>query len=140
MILLMFVPHLPISAQRAIQMTNKQLQYHPALSTILLSGSTDGLVNLYNTTIEDEDDAIHQTINHGSSIHHAGFLTANDIFALSDDQKFSTCQMVTNFEEAVEEPPPIDFGDLREKLGCEYAVRVLPRPGGTGVLGAGCHR
>lgn len=96
-------------------------------------------MNLYNTTFEDEDDALHQTLNHGASIHHSGFLTETDIFALSHDEKFSTCQMVTNFEETVEEPPPHDFGDLRDLLGCEYVANVLARPGSGGVIGIGSH-
>lgn len=106
----------------------------------MLSGSTDGLVNIYDTRIDDEDDALHQTVNHGSSIHHAGFLTKTDIFALSHDEKFSTCQLVTNFEESVEEPPPQEFGDLRARLGCEYIANVLSRPGAGGVVGTGSHR
>lgn len=98
------------------------------------------MVNLYNTTIEDEDEALHQTVNHGASIHHAGFLTEVNIFALSHDEKFSTCQMVTSFADSVEEPPPHKFGDLRGMLGCEYVANVLARPGGGGVVGVGSHR
>jgi hypothetical protein len=48
--------------------------------------------------------------------------------------------MVTNLEESVEEPPPVQFGDLRENLGCEYIANVLARPGGAGVVGLGSHR
>jgi hypothetical protein len=117
-----------------------QLQYHPSLPSILLSGSTDGLVNLFDTKILEEEDALHQTINHGSSIHHAGFLTDVDIFALSHDEKFSMYEMITNPEETVEEPPPVHYGDLRERLGCEYVANILPRPGGSAVVGTGSHR
>lgn len=97
-------------------------------------------MNLYNTTITEEEDALHQTINHGSSIHHAGFLNDVDIFALSHDEKFSIYEMVTNPEETVEEPPPRDFGDLREHLSCEYVANVISRPGGGAVAGIGTHR
>lgn len=117
-----------------------QLQYHPSLPSVLLSGSTDGLVNLFDTKVSEEDDALYQTINHGSSIHHAGFLTDVDIFALSHDEKFSVYEMVTNPEETVEEPPPVHFGDLRERLGYEYVANILPRPGGSAVAGIGSHR
>jgi hypothetical protein len=117
-----------------------QLQYHPSLPSVLLSGSTDGLVNLFDTKVSEEEDALYQTINHGSSIHHAGFLTNVDIFALSHDEKFSMYEMVTNPEETVEEPPPFHFGDLRERLGCEYVANILPRPGGSAVAGIGSHR
>jgi hypothetical protein len=107
---------------------------------ILLSGSTDGLVNIFDTNIPEEDDALYQTINHGSSIHHAGFLTDVDVFALSHDEKLSMYEMITNTEETVEEPPPVHFGDLRERLGCEYVANILPRPGGSAVAGIGSHR
>jgi hypothetical protein len=106
----------------------------------LLSGSTDGLVNLYNTTISDEEEALHQTINHGYSIHHANFLSNVDIFALSHDEKFSMYELVTNPEESVEEPPPAHYGDMREKFGGDYVANVLRRPDGSAVIGVGTHR
>ena len=49
-------------------------------------------------------------------------------------------EMVTNPGEEVEEPPAVNFGDLRETLGCEYVVNVMPRPDGGAVLGVGNHR
>lgn len=117
-----------------------QLQFHPSRPQILLSGSTDGLVNIFNTTIADEEEALHQTINHGASIHHSNFLSDVDIFALSHDEKFSMYELVTNPEEGVEEPPPVHFGDMREKLGGEYVANVIRRPIGGSVIGVGTHR
>lgn len=117
-----------------------QLQFHPSQPKILLSGSTDGLVNIYDTTVSDEEEALHQTINHGASIHHANFLSDVDIFALSHDEKFSMYKLVTNLEEGVEEPPPINYGDMREKLGGEYVANIIRRPDGGAVLGIGTHR
>lgn len=90
--------------------------------------------------MSEEDDALHQTINHGSSIHRAGFLDDLYIYALSHDEKFAIYPMITDTEAAVEEPPSIQFGDLRERLGCEYVANVLDRPGGGGVIGIGNHR
>ncbi|KAL3423512.1 WD repeat-containing protein [Phlyctema vagabunda] len=116
-----------------------ELQFHPTHPSFLLSGSTDGLVNIYNTTIADEEEALHQTINHGSSIHRAGFLSDTDIFALSHDEKFSMYELVTNPEEGVEEPPPVHFGDLRELLGGEYVANVVRRADGGAVVGVGTH-
>ncbi|KAL8729014.1 MAG: hypothetical protein Q9166_005015 [cf. Caloplaca sp. 2 TL-2023] len=55
----------------------------------LSESSTDGLVNLYNTAITDEDDAVTQVFNHGSSVAHAGFLSDHEVFALSHDEIFS---------------------------------------------------
>ncbi|KAI4104899.1 MAG: hypothetical protein L6R37_003023 [Teloschistes peruensis] len=66
-----------------------ELAFHPSQPSCLLSGSTDGLVNLYDTTITDEDDALIQVFNHGSSIAHADFLSDHEVFALSHDEIFS---------------------------------------------------
>jgi len=120
-----------------------KLQYHPTHPTILLSGSTDGLVNLYNTNIADEEEALHQTINHGSSVHRANFLSPTDIFILSHDEKISMYEMLTDLnsvEEEIAESPAVNFGDLRELLGCEYVVNVVGRPDGSAVVGVGSHR
>ncbi|KAF7117077.1 hypothetical protein CNMCM5793_005761 [Aspergillus hiratsukae] len=99
-----------------------ELQYHPVRNNILLSGSTDGLVNIYDTTITDEDDALVQVINHGS-VHHAGFLGERTIFALSHDEDFSV-HPATDPDEQAEEPKPIQFGDLRQPLNCEYIAQL----------------
>ncbi|KAI9932071.1 hypothetical protein ASPWEDRAFT_154529 [Aspergillus wentii DTO 134E9] len=99
-----------------------ELQYHPTRNNILLSGSTDGLVNIYDTTIEDEDDALVQVINHGS-VHHAGFLSENTIYALSHDEDFSV-HPATDPDDETQEPDPVQFGDLREPLACEYIAQL----------------
>lgn len=49
-------------------------------------------------------------------------------------------ELVTNPEEGVEEPPPVHFGDMREKLGGEYIANVVGRPDGGAVVGVGTHR
>lgn len=99
-----------------------QLQYHPTRNNILLSGSTDGLVNIYDTTIADEDDALIQVINHGS-VHHAGFLTDRTIYALSHDETFSV-HPATDPDEPTDAPDPVHFGDVRQPLGCEYVAQL----------------
>ncbi|KAI9369740.1 WD40-repeat-containing domain protein [Aspergillus egyptiacus] len=99
-----------------------ELQYHPTRHNILLSGSTDGLVNIYDTTVTDEDEALVQVINHGS-VHHAGFLNEQTIYALSHDEVFSV-HPVTSPDEQTEEPNPVQFGDLRQPLQCEYVAQL----------------
>lgn len=101
------------------------IRFHPNDPAALLSGSTDGLVNVYNTNITDEDDAVYQTINHGASIHSTGFLAEKRIFALSHMETFSIYQ-VANPDENVEEPKPREFGDVRNQWECEYVVDLLP--------------
>ncbi|KAL3468193.1 WD40-repeat-containing domain protein [Aspergillus heterothallicus] len=99
-----------------------ELQYHPTRHNILLSGSTDGLVNIYDTTITDEDEALVQVINHGS-VHHAGFVNEKTIYALSHDEHFSI-HPATNPDDPTQEPDPVQFGDLRQPLGCEYIAQL----------------
>lgn len=99
-----------------------QLQYHPSRSNILLSGSTDGLVNIYDTTVTDEDEALVQVINHGS-VHHAGFLSERTIYALSHDEQFSV-HPATDPDDTTQEPEPVHFNDVREPLDCEYVAQL----------------
>ncbi|KAI9876579.1 MAG: hypothetical protein M1830_006179 [Pleopsidium flavum] len=111
-----------------------EIQYHPTYPKLLLSGSTDGLVNVYDTTIIDEEDALYQVINHGSSIHHAGFLSDMDVFVLSHDENLSMYRLADP-DDGVEEPLPTVFGDLREPLRCEYVVDMLRTSQGAMVGG-----
>ena len=76
-------------------------------------------MNIFNINITDEEEALHQTINHGASIHHANFLSDADIFALSHDEKFSMYELMINPEEGVVEPAPVHYGDMRECLSGE---------------------
>jgi hypothetical protein len=63
-----------------------------------------------------------QVINHGS-VHHAGFLGERTIYALSHDEDFSV-HPATDPDEQTEEPKPIQFGDLRQPLNCEYIAQL----------------
>lgn len=118
-----------------------QLSYHPTQSSCLLSGSTDGLVNIYNTAILDEDEGLVQVFNHGASISHAGFLPESALYALSHDETLSIYDLANPEDDSSKDNPqnPIKFGDLRPQLGCEYVVDILPTNGGA-IVGAGSHR
>lgn len=118
-----------------------EVRFHPTLPRCLLSGSTDGLVNIYDTSIADEDDALVQVQNHGSSINHAGFLSNSEFFALSHDETLSVYHL-SEQEGSADEPSPTVFGNLRPKLDCEYIFDViLSGSGGVGaIVGAGSHR
>ncbi|KAJ9204550.1 hypothetical protein DTO027B5_4947 [Paecilomyces variotii] len=108
-----------------------ELQFHPLHNNVVLSGSTDGLVNIYDTNITDEEDALIQVINHGS-IHHAGYLSEHAVYALSHDETFSI-HPTTNPDDPTQEPSPIQFGDVRQSLGCEYVVQIIGSSQGTYV-------
>lgn len=114
------------------------LSFHPANPSILLSGSTDGLVNLYDTAISDEDDALIQVFNHGSSIAHAGFLSEQELYALSSDEIFSIYE-TGDFKPDGDQESTHAFGDLRPQLLCEYVVDLVSTTTGP-IFGAGSHR
>ncbi|CBY01526.1 hypothetical protein LEMA_P003130.1 [Plenodomus lingam JN3] len=102
--------------------TVTSLQLHPAHPTLLLSSSTDGLINIFDTSIAEEDDALYQVINHGSATAHAGFMyPSTDMYALGTDETVSFYALQSQKEEE-EEPSPKVLGDVREALGCEYLV------------------
>jgi hypothetical protein len=97
---------------------------YPSQSPItLLSGSTDGLVTVFDTTVSEEDDAVLQVINHRSAVHHTGLL-GKDIYALGTDEKLSFyTQQDPNPD--LKDPDPFVLGDLREHAaGCEYAIKI----------------
>lgn len=88
----------------------------------------------------DEDDALIQVFNHGSSINHANFLSDSQLYALSHDENFSIYQLDKPDGSPVEDLAANAMGDLREPLQCEYVVDCIASyGGGQAVLGAGSH-
>jgi WD40 repeat protein len=119
--------------------TVTSLQLHPAHPTLLLSSSTDGLINIFDTAQAEEDDALYQVINHGSAIAHAGFMySGTDIYAIGTDETMSFYALQSQKEEE-EEPTPKVFGDVREGLGCEYVID-LHWVGAQPYVATGKHR
>jgi WD40 repeat protein len=113
-----------------------ELTYHPTNPSLLLSGSTDGLINICNTTITDEDEVVIQTLNHGS-VHRAGFLNETEVFGLSHDEKFALYDVAEGVDSG---SATLDLGDVRGVLGCQYAANVFAKVNGAGaVIGAGSH-
>ncbi|TGJ85730.1 hypothetical protein E0Z10_g3052 [Xylaria hypoxylon] len=114
-----------------------ELNFHPSDQNILLSGSTDGLVNIYDTRITDEDEVVIQTFNHDSSIHHAAFLNDTEVYAISHDERLALYNMAEGYEKGA---ATADFGDMRPVLGCQYVANVFAKANGAGaVIGAGSH-
>ncbi|TWU76208.1 hypothetical protein ED733_003817 [Metarhizium rileyi] len=112
-----------------------ELVFHPAEPAVLLSGSTDGLVNVYDTRIADEDDVTLRTFNHDASIHHAGFLTDTEVVALSHDERFSLYDMDEGRDNGAAAQT---WGDLRTVLACQYVADVKGKTDGSGaIIGAG---
>lgn len=105
-------------------------------SNFLLSGSTDGLVNIYDTSTAEEEDAVFQVINHKSAVHHAGLL-GNDIYALGTDETLSFYSQ-QNPDPEQEDAHPVYLGDVREQFGCDYVVDIV-QIGSTPLVAAGRH-
>ena len=135
-----------------------KLQFDTFSNSILLSGSTDGLLNVYDlkqskksTRDADDDEALLQVINHGSSIHHTGFLRAAaphledlSIYGLSHDEILTIYPFhnsASNDNDSLKgDEEKCLWGDVRQKLGCEYVLDLVPESGagrgGTLVVGS----
>lgn len=113
-----------------------QLTFHPSQPNVLLSGSTDGLVSLFDVNQAEEEDALHQVLNPRSAIHCAGFLTPDQAYVLTTDEQF----LIYPLQEPTEgsEPAPaVDFGDVRPRLDCMYVIDLARQPDGQPVVAYG---
>lgn len=100
------------------------LQYDPSNHTRLLSGGDDGLVSIFDTSIQDENDSLLQAFDHGP-IHKAGFLSDQDIYALSSDQRLTIYPVEDSELDGSVVIQPAVLGDLRSKAQCNYVIDVL---------------
>lgn len=107
------------------------VRFHPSpSSSLLLSGSVDGLVNLYDSCIPDEDDAVLQVLNHGSSIHLAEFIGKNEVLAISHMESGSLYRLSYANEgeprnlgsKEGESDTVLEYGDLRDSLNLTYCI------------------
>lgn len=102
----------------------------PSVRT-LLSASTDGLLNVFDLDAEGldfkdpEDKALLRTLNLGSAINTAGWLSDGSVWGTSSDEKFGVWE---GREEGLEWTP----GDVRPTLGCQYIVGVAPSTANPG--------
>ncbi|PPJ51575.1 hypothetical protein CBER1_09879 [Cercospora berteroae] len=117
--------------------TVTQLQFHPAQPHVLLSGSTDGLVSIFDINHEEEDDALQQVLNPRSAVHCAGFIAQDQAYVVSTDEQYSIYTLAKTASEEEELPPPLQFGDVRQKLDCMYVIDVLVQPDGPPLIAYG---
>ena len=100
--------------------TITQLVFNSDLPNVLLSGSTDGLVSIFDIEKQDEDDALLQVLNPKSAIHCCGFLRRDEVYTLTTDEQLSLYKIGEgSYDDGTSE---IKLGDVREKLGCTYVV------------------
>ena len=115
----------------------EQLAWHPSKRELLLSGGVDGLVNVYDTRIEEEEEALLRVVNHGASVAHLGVLGEGEWVAVVSHDERGAVYRVDGEEEGGE--GEVGWGDLRERLGCEYVVDVVPVDDGA-MIAVGTHR
>ena len=97
-------------------------------------------MNIFDTNQTEEEDALQSITNHGSSIHHAGFLSSDQFFGLSHDERLAVYQLSSNdSDQGLEANTVRDFGDVRDALGCDYVVDLIRGPENA-VIAAGSHR
>ena len=97
------------------------LKFHPTLP-YLMSGSTDGCVNIYNLNEPDEDEALHQVINF-ASVHLCHFVQPHRIGILSHMETLGFWDLNNTDYEVNSEAAPKDLGDVRSFWpDCEYVV------------------
>lgn len=102
-----------------------QLQWHPTQRNLLLSGSTDGLVSVFDAEVAEEEDALMQVLNPRSAVHCAGFLTEDQVYALSTDEQFWVYGLEKTGTAEEEALPVKEFGDVRTELGCMYVIDLV---------------
>lgn len=100
------------------------IKFHHSDPNVLLSGSTDGYVNIYDLTQQEEEDALHQVINF-ASIHSCGWLSPKRIYTLSHMETYGIHELNDKRDEPTE-PKPVDFGDVRKPWDCNYVIDVYP--------------
>ena len=118
--------------------TITELKFHPSHPSMLLTASTDSLINLIDVANPDEDEAVYQVINHKSALHHAGFLDDRTVYGLGTDETLSFYRVQNQDDNSVE-PDPVVLGDVREGLGAEYVVDIA-RVGAEAWIATGKHR
>jgi WD repeat-containing protein 89 len=111
------------------------IDFHPSRTELILAGGDDGQVSIFDSTIVEEEDSLVQGLNQGP-VHKAGFLDQSSFYALSSDQNLALHPV---FDDArTEEPKPIDMGDVRPLIPCEYVVDII-KTGTAASIAAGSH-
>lgn len=76
---------------------------------------------------DEVDGALRSVINHGSSVHRCGWMGQGEVWALSHDEVLGVYGDCGEGEAHM-------LGDVRESMGAEYVVDVLPRGEGGWVV------
>ncbi|KAI8343397.1 WD40-repeat-containing domain protein [Chlamydoabsidia padenii] len=93
-----------------------EIQCHPTLPSQLISCSTDGLINSYDVTDFDEEEALLAVVNSGSSVNKTGYFGPNAeyLFCLTHLETFSL--------HTLEGDLLCDYGQLKQLDGVDFAI------------------
>ncbi|KAI9306068.1 WD40-repeat-containing domain protein [Cunninghamella echinulata] len=93
-----------------------EIQCHPNTPSQFISCSTDGLINNYDVTEFDEEEAIISVINSGSSVNKTGYFGPNAeyVFCLTHLETFSL--------HTLEGDLVCDYGELKQINDVDYAI------------------
>ncbi|KAI7259914.1 WD40 repeat-like protein [Hortaea werneckii] len=115
------------------------LSFHPGDPSCVMSGSTDGLVSVFDGNERDEEEALKVVLNPRSAVHCAGFLCeGREVWVLTTDEQFLVYPLPVKTTADVGGgggdgegggKAEQDFGDVRERLGCMYVINLLRQPG-----------
>ncbi|KPI44275.1 putative WD repeat-containing protein [Cyphellophora attinorum] len=111
------------------------IDFHPSRTNLLLAGGDDGQVSIFDSTVVEEEDSLVQGLNQGP-VHKAGFLDQSSFYALSSDQNLALHPVFDDTR--TEEPKPIDMGDVRPLIPCEYVVDIV-KSGTAATIATGSH-
>ena len=103
--------------------TITQLAFHPSQPNLLMSGSTDGLVSIFDVNQQDEEDALQQVLNPRSAVHCAGFFNPREAYVATMDEQLSIYSIGDSGNAAASSV--LEIGDVREKLHCMYIVNII---------------
>ncbi|XP_063804742.1 WD repeat-containing protein 89 [Pseudophryne corroboree] len=105
-----------------------QVRFHPTNPSLVASGSTDGLVNVFDLNKDNEDDALATTCNSDSSVNVIGWAGKDykQIYCLTHDEGFIWWDLA---QVDTEEPITLSkVEDMREKItacNIEYLIGGL---------------
>jgi WD40 repeat protein len=93
-----------------------QVCFHPSNPNMVVSGSTDGLVNVFDISADDEEDALLATCNSASSVSHIGWSGKDykQIYCMTHDEGF--CWWDLNHLDTDEPITRLNIQDVREVI------------------------
>ncbi|XP_048218066.1 WD repeat-containing protein 89 [Perognathus longimembris pacificus] len=93
-----------------------QVRFHPSNPNMLVSGSTDGLVNVFDISVDNEEDALLTTCNSVSSVSCIGWSGKDykQIYCMTHDEGF--CWWDLNHLDSDEPITQLSIQDVREIL------------------------